>query len=67
MTGTVTGKPGRPDVVSYTTLIHGIAASENMYAGKKIMQLYREMRRRYDLHPDMALMRAIIQSLGRAR
>lgn len=63
----MTGKPGRPDVVAYTILIYGISSSGNMFAGRKIMQLYREMRKKFDLHPDMAIMRAIIQSLAQAR
>lgn len=33
-----------PDVISYSTIIRGLARSENRYAGLRALELYREMR-----------------------
>lgn len=61
------GKPGRPDVITYTILIKGVCESNNMYAGTKIMQMYREMRQRYKIRPDRRLINSIVHSLAKAR
>ena len=58
---------GTPDVITYSILIKGVAATDNLYAGAKIMQLYREMRGQYGIRPDMALVSVMVHSLGRAR
>lgn len=61
------GKPGRPDVITYTILVKGVCESNNMYAGTKIMQMYREMRQRYKIRPDRRLINSIVNSLAKAR
>lgn len=61
------GVPGIPDVITYTILIKGVADSHNMYSGAKIMQLYREMRRRYRIRPDRRIVNAIVNSLAKSR
>ena len=58
---------GMPDVVTYTILVKGVAASDNIYAGSKIMQLYREMRRDFDIAPDLQLAYALVNSFASAR
>jgi len=58
---------GKPDVVTYTILVKGVAASDNMYAGSKIMQLYREMRGEFDIAPDLQLAYALVNSFASAR
>lgn len=58
---------GIPDVVTYTILVKGVAASDNMYAGSKIMQLYREMRREFGIAPDLQLAYALVNSFASAR
>lgn len=58
---------GKPDVVTYTILLKGVAASDNMYAGSKIMQLYREMRREFGIAPDLQLAYALVNSFASAR
>jgi hypothetical protein len=56
-----------PDVITYSILIKGVASSDNMYAGAKIMQLYRQMRRAYGIKPDLHLVHSLVHALGRAR
>ena len=58
---------GKPDVVTYTILVKGVAASDNVYAGSKIMQLYREMRRDFEIAPDLQLAYALVNSFASAR
>ncbi len=59
--------PGRPDVVTYTVLVKGVAQTDNVYAGAKIMALYREMRGRFGVQPDLQLADALVNSFVRAR
>jgi hypothetical protein len=54
-------------VVTYTVLVKVVAQTDNMYAGAKIMALYREMRGRFGIHPDLQLAYALVNSFVRAR
>ena len=59
--------PGRPDVMTYTVLVKGVAQTDNIYAGQKIMALYREMRGRFGVAPDSQLAYALVNSFVRTR
>ena len=61
------GRPGIPDVITYTILVKGVAGSDNVYAGSKIMQLYREMRGEFQILPDLQLAYALVNSFALAR
>lgn len=66
-TGNLTEKSaGKPDVVTYTSIIQGLAQSENMFAGKKIMILYREMRD-IGIKPDDRMVSVMVDAFGTAR
>jgi len=58
---------GRPDVVTFTTLIGAIATSENMHSGRKAMDLYRDMRDVHALEPDKHLVEAVVSAICNSR
>ncbi|KAG5182086.1 hypothetical protein JKP88DRAFT_319758 [Tribonema minus] len=56
----------RPNTVSYTTVVLGLARSANVYAGRKAMALYYEMRAR-GVPPDAVLVDVLLRACCNAR